>query len=133
MDWAGRYVREMRYRPGGRTLPYVDCWGAHRIVVADRAGVLLPEYPGEASGGIGLRARHPEMDWTRVAPGAERELDLVLMGDNLHPLVPAHCGTVVAPGWMLHVDRVVNALLKPLTHPTLRGRILGIYRSRELA
>ena len=140
MDWVYEYVKIIRYHLGGRELPHVDCWGAHRVIVRDRAGVLLPEYPGEQGPSIALHSRRPEeTGWRRVPPGEERELDLVLMGTNAHPLLPSHCGTVVGPYWMVHVDERSGASVKPFrdgpfsrVHPTLRGRVLGVYRPEEL-
>ena len=118
--WWGQYIG----------LPYADahCWELVRRVYADRAGVALPSY-GEidarqlvavaraietgAAGDRWIPATHPQ------------ELDVALMRGRSRVW---HVGVMVGPRHVLHTEQATNAVVVPLSHPLVAGRITGYRR-----
>lgn len=145
--WTADYLR-LIYRKGGREKPFVDCFGLYRVIVQERAGVVIPEHAASRSFLASKRALEAERaggGWSEIEPGAERELDLVLMwgvtGRGRHArAVPLHCGCVVRPGLLIHIEDGVGVLVQQFrdtaatgAHPRVRERVLGIYRPEALA
>lgn len=120
VSWWARYVG----------LPYAEahCWELVRRVYADRLGVDLPSY-GEVS------AR----DLVRVAQTIEagaagdrwqpvqhpQALDVALMRGRARVW---HVGVMVGPRHVLHTEIATNAVVVPLSHPLVSGRITGYRR-----
>lgn len=154
--WTMDYLR-LRYRKGGRQRPAVDCYGLYRVIVGERTGIWIEEgqdvMSATAIRRAMVRARR-SAGWREIAAvkdGAlvfaepERELDLVLMhgvvGRGRHAVaVPFHCGCVVKAGWMIDIEETNDVLIRPFrdvgnvrAHPTVRHRVLGIYRPEALA
>lgn len=122
----------------GRDRAGVDCWGLVRLVLAEQAGFWLPSY-GEI-GHVSLLAIARAMEFERASPDwidltdqARRLLDVVVMrrlgeaGSR-----PVHCGIMVSERQMLHVERASDSHRVYLDHPSVRSRILGIYRHKTL-
>lgn len=118
---------------GGRTREGLDCWGLVRLVMLEQTGIELPEY-----GDISARdlARISEaMDtgtnckvWVPVS--SPRPLDVVVMyaRDNDHKRRRLHCGVMVNQRQMLHIERVTDSIIIPVTHGSVRFRLSGFYR-----
>ena len=113
MHWTTKYLAS-RYADHGRTLPDLDCWGMVRAVLAERAGIELPEF-----GHI-----HPD-DKRRMsaamgtvlpqfAPCQPAELAIACV---FHGEVLLHVGIVAAVDGrlqVLHTRRHTGPLIEPL-------------------
>lgn len=145
--WTDDYLR-LRFAKGGRERPAVDCWGLYRLIVGERKGVWLSEFSGVEEGLKAAHALSDERDggdWHPIPGGMEQEADLVLMtgiiGEGRHTVcVPFHVGYVTSLGRMLHVQdgsgvfhHAFRDTPRSTIFPTLRGRVLGIYRPGVLA
>lgn len=125
---------------GGRDRSGCDCWGLVRIVFAERAGIDLPSY-GDISANELLRIAR-EMStvtssgeiWRRVDGEARKPLDVVLM-KRLSEVsrVPVHVGVMSTPSRVLHTVIAADSHTVPLTDPSIRTRIIGFFRHRDLA
>jgi cell wall-associated NlpC family hydrolase len=138
----------LRFKDGGREPPFVDCWGLYRHVVATASGVDLAEHAGVTqplAQARTLGAERERGEWLEIAVGAERPCDLVLMkgmvgkgrGTAMRPL---HVGCVIGPGKMIDIEesngvmvRLFRDLPTAAANPTVRHRVLGIYRPKALA
>lgn len=130
--WAGTYVG-IPYVEGGMTREGCNCWGLVRLVLAERVGIVMPEYGEMSARAIGAVARGilPEeaaSDWLPVVPVALQELDVVLMRGSER----LHCGVLVAPSSVLHIEAATDSVIVPRDHHSIAGRIKGFYRHRSL-
>jgi len=48
MRWAGEFVK-IPFLINGRSKSGCDCWGLYRLIVLERSGVELPEYPEQTT------------------------------------------------------------------------------------
>lgn len=132
------------------------CFGLHALILKQEAGVEVDiSAPSLVIGSRKIDALRGSDAWPEVArregnelvfdDGPECTFDLVLVetlvgrGDHGR-LVGLHCGTVVEPGQMIDIDqgtgvriRAYRAVGRQVVSPSLRGRVVGIYRARELA
>ena len=128
--WVSDYVG-ISYRPGGRTREQCDCWGLFALVLKEQFGVSLEEYDGPMFQGrrdaqaVGEAAAAFAARFNQIEPGQERLGDGILirmLG------VPLHVATVVAPGWMLHIEEACDAVVENYRGRAWSGRLLGFYR-----
>lgn len=127
MHWSSGYVG----MPFGEGAGEVTCWSLVRRVYADQRGIDLPAY-GEISARDLVRiARAMEAGkddgWRMV--GVPRELDVVLMRSGRGGSVVVHVGVMVDGQRLLHVEAATAAVIVPVQHMSVAGRILG-YRRR---
>lgn len=135
-DYIGRPFDVQDLDPG------CHCWGLVRRVLAARAGIEVPSY-AETSGAQLLKAaRHMNDDsrtppWRDVWTAPRRTLDVVLMTQTVGHFrtvvrAPVHCGVMVSPTHVLHVQENTDSCVVPLTHWSVAGRIGGFYRHEGL-
>ena len=127
MMWAGSYVGI----PFGMGPGELTCWGLVRRVYGDLLGIELPSY-GEISAFDLLRiaramARGKDDGWRAVSP--PQDLDVCLMRGPQGGASVLHVGVMAGPRHVLHIEAATAAVLVPVTHYSVAGRILG-YRRR---
>ena len=129
--WCAPYVG-LPYVQGGRSLKGVDCWGLVRLVLQDRAGLELPVHGATRFVERALARAMAGPDWSRVEQ--PRALDVVIMvtpvGDGL--AAPLHVGVMVSATHLLHVDEDALSHCVALRDATVRPRLDGFWRHREL-
>jgi len=141
--WAGDYVG-IPFVDLGRDRDGCDCWGLVRMILAERAGLVLPcwatAYESEANRQrvLGL-AEDQKSDgpWRRIEPPAERTFDVVELTQPVRSVdgwrfLAIHAGLVVTPGWLIHVERATAALLVDYRRLPMRNRVVAFWRHREL-
>lgn len=145
MMWASRYVGipYSRCHDGGG----LACWGLVRLVLRAEAGVEVPAYAEVSAADLTAIARQIETDagdlsvWRPVVPQMGqhyRAFDVAVMRgwlrdhDGIRRRGIAHVGILTGPSMMLHCDTPHDAVEVPLMHPTVRHRIVQVYRHREL-
>ena len=141
--WAGDYVG-IPFVDLGRDRGGCDCWGLVRLILAERAGVALPcwatAYESEANrdGVLGLAKEQKSAGtWRRVEPPFERTFDVVellqpVRTDEGCGFLAIHAGLVVAPGWLIHVERATAALLVDYRRLPMRSRVVAFWRHHAL-
>lgn len=127
MSWAAAYVG----LPFGMAAGELTCWGLVRQVYADHLGVDLPEY-GEISVHDLLRiaramTRGKDDGWRAVNP--PQEFDVCIMRSPQGGASVVHVGVMTGPRHVLHVEAATAAVIVPIAHFSVAGRILG-YRRR---
>ena len=132
--WAARYVGIPFADAVEESAGGLHCWGLVRLVLARAAGLDLPAY-----GEIGARelaalalfageaAREP---WLPVM-GPPRALDVALMRGPARAV--SHCGIMVSPSHVLHVEAAHDSVVVAVSHPSVRRRLIGFFRHRALA
>lgn len=130
MSWWAGYVgmpfAEDREEGGG-----VTCWGLVRRIYAEQLAVDLPRY-GEISARDLLRVARA-MDaakndgWNAVQ--AVQAYDVCLMRGPRGGAAVVHVGVMIDAQRLLHVEAATAAVVVPVTHFSVAGRILG-YRRR---
>lgn len=145
VNWWAQYVgREFR----GRS----ECWSLVCDVYRDHLGLDLPAHgdvsadyvaaiEGSRFGFIPreqmVAARRAVMQAFEAGQAAEcwhpvdtpQEFDVVLMGGShadRHRIM--HVGVAVDPLRVLHIEKLTGAVVVPMTHPTVTGRIVGYRR-----
>lgn len=116
----------------GRDRDGCDCWGLHRLAMAEGAGVDLPSYAREYATTQDRAAIQDLIDGGRGAyvpinREAALAFDLVLIHGD-----PWHVGTIVRPGLMLHIPEGRTSVIEPLTLGRFGRRVEGIYRHEAL-
>ena len=125
---------------GGRTREGCDCWGLVRLVFAERAAIELPGY-GEIGAEELLRvarkmeaATSDDETWRRIDGEPRRALDVVTMKQlQSAKAVPIHVGVMLDDRRMLHTVRAADSHVVPIDHASVRTRIIGFYRHRDLS
>jgi len=146
--WARQYVG-LPYRDFGRDRSGVDCWGGARLVAREQFGLEVPSYVGAYAGvgcgptlaaaaerralaaliageaAAGWRALWRRASGVPFAAAGEIPGDFLLMRQGG---VPCHVGIVIAPGWMLHVERGLDMALDEYRRPHRAPSLEGVYR-----
>ncbi|NAZ37141.1 C40 family peptidase [Rubellimicrobium sp. CFH 75288] len=131
--WVAPYIG-LPFAPGGRTREGLDCWGLCALVWSEQFGRDLPPYdgpawvPGLPAGSVEAAATAYARRFSPV-PLAEAE-----EGDGLLLRVlgaPIHAGLIVAPGWMLHIERGCDSVVERFDGPRWARRVVGCYRWRR--
>lgn len=118
------------------------CWGLVRLVLRAEAAIDVPAYAEVSAADLTAIARQIATDandlsvWRPVKD--YRPLDVAVMWgwlrdhDGVKRRGVAHVGILTAPDRLLHCDTPHDAVEVPLSHPTVRHRIVQVYRHREL-
>lgn len=129
MTWWAPYVG----LPFGEGQGEVTCWSLVARIYRDCLGIDLPAY-GEISARDLVRvARTMEAQkddgWSAV--DQPQAFDVCLMRAPRGGAVVAHVGVMVDQKRVLHVEAASAAVIVPVTHFTVVGRILGYRRRAE--
>lgn len=131
--WVADYVG-LPFVEHGRVRGAVDCWGLIRLVLAERFDVRVPSYVEDYTSTIDedvlgrLIGRH--MTSWREVTGRERAGDVALLRVRGQPM---HVGVVVAPKWMLHIERGIDSMVERYDGVTWAKRLIGVYRHEGMA
>ena len=137
MSWVTPYI--------GRT--DMHCWGLIRDVFSTQLGIELPIY-GEvnakelqAVAEAVVAGTTAQTTWRSVQPfpSAEQPYDVVVMRgwlpsgeDRQLRRGVIHTGIVTRPRHVMHTDMGYAVVELPLSHPTVRGKLVGCYRHVDL-
>lgn len=124
------------WKLGGRDRRGLDCFGLVRLVLAEQAGVLLPDWlddPDALARRMSDRCRaferhRPDMDIFRPVPaGDERPLDIAAF---FRGGVMWHMGVLVqAPDIILHIEDASGSQREALANRCdLQAQLGGFYR-----
>lgn len=127
MEWYAKYIG----LPFGEAAGQVTCWSLVKQVYADHMALDLPAY-GEISARDLVRvARTMEArkddGWQAVTD--PQAFDVCLMRAPRGGSVVAHVGVMIDALRVLHVEAASAAVVVPVKHFTVAGRVLG-YRRR---
>lgn len=133
MEWCNRYVG-IPFRDGGRDESGCDCWGLVRLIYARELGIYLPTY-GETSAFnlqqvVMLMQQGAQAEAVWIEPQEPGEFDVVVMRRTSGGRAPSHVGVLTQTGALLHVESRTDAVMVPLSHFTVAGRVLFIRRHR---
>ena len=119
-QWWAKYV--------GTPYAEAHCWELVRRVYAAERGVDLPSY-GEIDAAKlvdvarAMAGAQAAEIWTPVRHG--EAFDVALLRGRAQVW---HVGVMVGPRHMLHTERATNAVVVPLSHPLITGRVTGYRR-----
>ena len=110
--------------------PYAEahCWELVRRVYSDQRGIDLPSY-GEIDAAKlvevarAMAGAQAADIWVPATHG--EAFDVALLRGRAHVW---HVGVMVGPRHMLHTERATNAVVVPLSHPLIAGRVTGYRR-----
>lgn len=131
VGWHHRFVG-IPFADRGRDFSGCDCWGLVYLAYRQLLGIELPTY-GEISAKDLLRVarnigtQYKCEPW--VEPRAPRPLDVAVMHFHGSKLV-GHVGLLVEGAQVLHTERSHDSALVPLSHMTVRHRIVAFRRYR---
>ena len=139
-EWVNEYVG-LPFIERGRDKRGVDCWGLVAIILDEQFGVTVPSYDDEYQsttdcGTISDVIKREASSWWLVPLHEAQPGDVIVM--RVLPfgadksIYATHVGIVVENGWMLHVERGVDAVLDRYTRPRWGRRVVGIYRHDSL-
>ena len=141
--WAARYIG-LPWTDGGRSFDGVDCEGVCRLVMELEAGnPPIPDYGILSAAGLAsvakaitdgsalppwIAARRDELkpfDWA-ILTGREKV-------DGRPRTLACHLGITLSEMLLLHIEKATHSVAVPLTHPSVRHRIVGFVRHEGLA
>ncbi len=131
--WVERYVG-IPYSDDGLGFSECSCWGLVRLVFLTEHRIELPTY-AEISAANVVAISHKMADaadldpWLPVARGP-RAFDVVRMRTGRDY---RHVGIMVDDVNVLHVEKSTAAVCVPIDHPSIRFRLAGTFRHKELA
>lgn len=131
LAWTRPWVG-LRFDDFGRGPERFDCWGLFRALQAGRYGRALPAFREgykhcDDIAAIDALIGANLADWCEVEDGEEKEGDGVLF---LTEGKRCHVGLVIAPDWMLHIERGCDSVLECYRGFLWWRRIEGFYRYR---
>ena len=118
--WWGKYI--------GTLYAEAHCWELVRRVYAAERGIDLPSY-GEIDAAKlvevarGMAGAQADEIWVPVTNG--EAFDVALLRGRAQVW---HVGVMVGPRQMLHTERATDAVVVPLSHPLIAGRVTGYRR-----
>ena len=126
------------WKLGGRDRRGLDCFGLVRLVLAEQAGILLPDWlddPDALARSVNDRCRaferhRPDMDFfLPVPPFRQQVLDIAAF---FRGGVMWHMGILVEyPDIILHIEDTTGSQRESLSRrPDLRAQLGGFYRAR---
>lgn len=126
------------WKLGGRDSRGLDCFGLVRLVLAEQAGILLPDWlddPDALARSVSDRCRaferhRPDMDFfLPVSPFRQQVLDIAAF---FRGGVMWHMGILVEyPDIILHIEDTTGSQRESLSRrPDLRAQLGGFYRAR---
>ncbi len=126
MHWSAGYVG----LPFGEGAGQVTCWSLVRRVYADQLSIALPEYGEISARDLAriARAMATGKDDGWQVPAAAAALDVVLMRAGRGGAAVVHVGVMVDTRRLLHVEAATAAVIVPVTHISVAGRIVGYRR-----
>ena len=130
--WVERYIGA-RYSDGGEAERpgTFNCWTLYAHIQRCHLGREIIDYTGPVwTGRRGLSAIAAEaaafaQQFTPITESEARVGDAILL---LNSGAPIHIGCVVAPGWMLHVNKTIDGVVESWRCPLYVNRIEGFYR-----
>lgn len=140
-EWVRKYVG-LPSRECGRGPSHFDCYGLAQRAYEIEKGIHLPAYSNiseEFADAAQQQIEAEKGNWLEVAPGSEREMDLVLCYKTFRQgkgyiLRPLHLGLVATPGLMLHAEGKIGACVEDYRdNPVWQKRVAGFFRHRNLA
>ena len=138
--WLDKYLH-IPFVDRGRDEAGCDCWGLVCLVLKD-AGVDVPTFEQTSFvDGEGV-CRHIDEEigegcWD-IVDGPPKIFDVAIMlgrtiTSNGPVLLPCHIGIVPADNKLLHTERGKNSVLIDLNNPTVKNRIVGMYRHKAFS
>lgn len=136
--YVGNYIGAP-YKDAGEPPKSFNCWQLFAHIQRCERGLALPDYDGPVwSGRAGLEAMHEAAEafaqrFIEIATGVEWragrrvecEGDAILLRLSGAPI---HIGLVVAQGWMLHINKGIDACVESYRDPHWTHRVIGFYR-----
>ncbi len=129
--WADQYVG-LPFKERGRDKTGLDCWGLTRLVLAERAGLVLPMWDGSEDS-VEAVSREAA-NFKEIPIDDAQELDVVIMLEEVRmglgwELHPVHTGLVITPRTVLHIRKNSHSCIEPFT----RLRIVSVRTSPHFA
>jgi hypothetical protein len=128
--WAAKYVG-VPFEDHGHTITGWHCWGAVHAILKAEAGIETPTYAEISYKDIVKSSAAYNGAATAGDPWVEvqdpRVFDVALLKG-----APMHVGIMVTSEDILHVWRRADTVLMPVTHPCIRGKLVGFFRHKAL-
>lgn len=129
--WWSRFVGAP-FVSGARGPDSYDCWGIIQAVYREQLGINLPSY-GEISAHDLVRVarqmeRGKDDGWEAVETPQEYDVAIMRSGRGGRAIV--HVGVMVDAQRVLHIEQASHAVVVPIRHFSIAGRIAG-YRRYE--
>lgn len=121
------YLKGGRYERDGAC----DCIGLTLAVIRREAGIALPEYDGppwERARDVkqlAVAADAFSSRFVEIEAGQEQVFDAICLSAFRQPV---HCGVVVAPGWMLHIEQGCEAVIESYRGLAWKNKVVGFFR-----
>lgn len=130
MHWSSKYV-------GLEFSETMRCYDLVRMVLRDERQIELPDYADISaedavgiSGALGAPSSEA-LPWAEVQPCDVRAFDVVVMLRR-RSREPGHVGILTDARHVLHIEKVTQSVVVPLSHFSIQPRILGFRRHRCL-
>lgn len=134
MSWIKKYIG-IPFVDKGRDIRGCDCWGLVRLVYKNELGIELPTYGEISANDLAAVAKEVGSNyildpWQEIAAIDVRPFDVAVLRFYGSRQI-GHVGVVASEAMrLLHTERTVDSVVVPLTHMTVRPRIVGFRRHK---
>lgn len=146
--WVEEFL-DIPFVDRGRNVRGCDCFGLVRLVLARRAGIILPDYgfvPAHARGKVNDAIEDSKANaglWQGVSIGSAGALDVVPMTDIVvrqngsSDVAECHVGLMVSERHVLHTEKASGPVCLDVSHSSIVNRLSPahaplVYRHRDL-
>ena len=146
--WATRYVG-LPFLERGDTIRGVNCLGLCRLVYKERLGIEISDYGDVGAMEFAAIARTVQTNafqdpWITIWRSDTYEMlprleafDGILMYARLREVAcgqraVVHMGIMLDNKHLLHVEKGIDSVIRPITHKTIRHRIFAVIRHKSL-
>lgn len=133
LSWVSRYVG-IPFLDQGRDAYGCDCWGLVRLIYKNELNIDLPAYGEISAVDLAKVARNITEGYngeTWEAVDVPQPLDVVVMRFHGSKHI-GHVGVMVNDTDLIHTERRIDAAIVPLSHMTIRTRIVCFRRHKEM-
>lgn len=134
--WSRNYVG-IPYLRAGRSVAGTDCYGLLWLVYRDVLCVDLASYAAETMDAVeraevaALFADRVKSPWVSVPLEQEREFDMAVFR---RAGIDSHVGVVVAPGRMLHIERLgTESHVETYSQGRWKTKLVAVHRHEACA
>jgi cell wall-associated NlpC family hydrolase len=122
----------LRFARGGRGPTVVDCWGLVKLYLEQQHGLTgLPLYQ-DADPKTAIAEAMAATHWMKTEIPRAGDVVVMLTPIGGTRVAPLHVGVMVSDNHVMHIDEGYVSVFASLQHPTIKLRLHGFWRHKDM-